>query len=305
MTAWMFPGQGSQTENMFAGLSEVETLLAGSTRILEADLPRTTKAPVASLPPALIQPAIFAASVAAGLRARRADLSPTALVGHSLGEYAALTTAGALDFEDALTLVAARGRAMAEAGRINGGGMAAVIGLTSDRVQEVCDEIEDVWVANLNSHAQTVISGKEQPLAVAAQQLLTIGARRVLRLRVPMAAHCPLMAPARDALRTLMSEVSFRSPGVTFYSPVDAGVHKDPDDIRDLLLQGMVSPVRFADTIDAMLAAGFSDFVEIGPGKVLQGLVSSISTDTTVAGIASDDDADRVLGLLAAGASPG
>lgn len=305
MTAWMFPGQGSQSEDMFAGLSEAERLLAGSARTLEVDLSRTTRAPVASWPPALIQPAIFAASVAAGLRARKASLSPGSVVGHSLGEYAALTIAGALDFEDALTLVAARGRAMAEAGRINGGGMAAVIGLTSDRVQEVCDDLEDVWVANLNSSHQTVISGKEQPLALAAQQLLTVGARRVMRLRVPMAAHCPLMAPARDTLRVLAAEISFRSPEMAFYSPVDAGAHTDPDEIRDLLLQQITSPVRFSDTINAMLAAGISNFVEIGPGKVLQGLVSSISADATVAGIASDDDADRVLGLSAAGASPG
>ncbi|MGH2770878.1 MAG: ACP S-malonyltransferase, partial [Actinomycetota bacterium] len=186
MIGWMFPGQGSQRPAMAADLAACEELFKAADPILGTDLARVCAAASSSgWPPHLLQPAIYTTCVGAIRALEERGLSPDAVVGHSLGEYAALVGARVISFEDGLRLVSVRGRAMAAVGRATPGGMAAVVGLEAEAVEESCSGIEGVWVANFNSSNQTAISGRDEPLARAAEACRQAGAIRVVRLDVP------------------------------------------------------------------------------------------------------------------------
>lgn len=311
-TAWMFPGQGSQRPAMAERLGTAPELFSVARDVLPFDLePACTTDARPSWTTERLQPAMFVVCVAAARALESRDQRPDALLGHSLGEIAALVAGGALGFEDALALVAVRGRAMDAAGRRQPGGMAAVLGLDLDVIERICAEITSqirtkgtsgpggVWPANLNSPGQIAISGRDDALAQAAERCKSAGAGRVVRLEVPIAAHSPLMAPAADEVRAMLDTIEIRPPSCPLYSVVDAKPHTDPGEIRELLVEGVVSPVRFWEAVQAAHADGTERFVEVGPGTVLSGLVRRTlkAGDVELTSVASDEDADRLAGV--------
>jgi [acyl-carrier-protein] S-malonyltransferase len=282
---------------MAAGLSECRELFEIGREVLKADLePLCTDDSISNWPPDLLQPAIFTTSIGAALALTKRGANPNVVIGHSLGEYAALVVAGVIDFADGLRLVDLRGRAMAAAGRRHPGGMAAVIGLDGATIDEVCDDVGDLWVANVNSPTQVVVSGKEGSLGRAAKLFLEAGAARVVRLQVPVAAHSPFMEPAASQLRSVIENVPLRLPRTDFYSTVDARRHEDPEEIRALLVRSVTQRVRFSEAIAAMHASGVMEFVEVGPGRALRGLVRQNVSGVQIASVGSDQDAEEYAG---------
>ena len=195
-------------------------------------------------------------------------------VGHSLGEYSALTSAGVLDFKDTVKLVTERGEAMQFAAEERPGTMAAVIGLDDEAVQIACNRAAlDVWVANHNSLGQTVVAGAPEAIKTACVIARELGAKRVIELQVNGAFHTPFMASARERLAKAIERTEFRDPCGTVIANIDATVHNKGSDWPDLLKAQLTSPVRWRQTLSALDSAGFDTFIELGPGKVLSGLV--------------------------------
>jgi [acyl-carrier-protein] S-malonyltransferase len=248
--------------------------------------------------PEIVQQSMYVTTVAAAGSLLGLGLEPDAVAGHSLGEFPALVAAGALNFEDGARLVDVRGKAMAAAGRRNPGGMAAVIGLDPQVIEDICAEEGDVWVANLNSPKQTVISGKDRALAAAAERCLQAGAKRVIRLQVPVPSHCPLMEQARAEFQAVLDKVSLREPACPVYCCADGSPHTDPKEISHLVAEAITSPVRFAGTVRSMRSDGVGIFVECGPGKVLRSLVRQIDAEAQLAGVGSDEEAAALLQSL-------
>ena len=291
--AFVFPGQGSQYVGMGADLIERSPAAAAvyeradaalgmplSRLILEGpaeELDRTVNA----------QPAILATSVAylEALRdeARSAgiDVVPQAMAGHSAGQYAAAVAADAIDFADALRLVRERGRIMQERGIE--GGMGAVIGLSDEQVHEIVDrarEHGEISVANANAPGQIVLSGVIPALVFALEMSKTVGARRAVRLTVSVASHSPLMRRARDEFGRILSRVPFRDPSVPMLGNVHASVISTADGLRDELTEHLVHGVQWTATVRRLVADGVTDFVEVGPGRVLSGLIRRISPES-------------------------
>jgi [acyl-carrier-protein] S-malonyltransferase len=297
MIGWMFPGQGSQRPGMAGALEACGELLDIAGQILDADLARVcTAVPNGSsrgtFPADLLQPALYVTATGASRALSSRGLCPDAVLGHSLGEYAALTAAGALAFGDGLRLVTLRGKAMLNAARRNPGGMAAVIGLDTAVIKEICDRIDGVWVANLNSPNQTVMSGTDEALAQAAEACKEAGAKRVVRLEVPIPGHSPLMEAAALEVEALLADIQVKEPICPFYSCVDTGPHTNPAEIKALLVAAMTSSVRFFETLTAMQAGGVTSLVEVGPARVLCGLARTSVPDLPTASVGSDADAE-------------
>ena len=280
-TAYIFPGQGSQFPGMGKALYEsnadARELFEKANEILgfritdimfegtAEDLKRTD----------VTQPAIFLHSV---ILAKTMDgFAPDMVAGHSLGEFSALTAAGAIGFEDALRLVSIRARAMQKACGLQSGTMAAIMKLDAEKIEEICAGCEGVVVAaNYNSPAQTVISGEAAAVEQACEKMKEAGARRALILPVGGAFHSPLMEPARAELAEGIEQTIFRTPVCPVYQNVTAAPTTDPESIKANLLSQLTSPVRWTQSVLKMIDDGASHFIEIGPGKVLQGLVGSI-----------------------------
>lgn len=291
--AWAFPGQGSQRARMGAALPDFAALAAHAERTISLDLARRcVDDPDPAWPAGELQQAIFVTSRAAAAAARSQPHlpPPDAVVGHSLGEYAALVQAGVLDHDAALRLVDVRGRSMAQAGAERPGAMAAIVGLPEATVHEACATRPDVWVANVNSPTQTVISGALGAVDKAADDLEQAGARMVVRLPISIACHTPLMAPAADRLNKALGEIELRPPAIPFYSPVDATRKHNPRDIAQALVDGVTRPVLFADTVRRMRDDGVDGFVEVGPGRVLRGLLRENAPELPRAAIATYDE---------------
>lgn len=281
MKAYIFPGQGSQFPGMAKELYENDALAREmferangilGFRITDimfegtAEQLKQTK---------VTQPAIFLHSVI--LAKCSPDFSPDMVAGHSLGEFSALVAAGALDFEDGLRLVSIRARAMQKACEANPGAMAAVLGLPTSEVEAICGDIDGVVVpANYNCEGQIVISGSCEAVEAASQKMRAAGAKRALILPVGGAFHSPLMQPAAEELAEGIASVEFREPVCPVYQNVTALPTADPAEIRKNLLAQLTAPVRWTQTVLNMAADGADEFVETGPGKVLQGLVSKI-----------------------------
>lgn len=296
MTSWMFPGQGSQKPGMAAGISACKELFETARAVTGIDLePLCVGQKRVKWTTEMLQPAVFITSYGVATSLKRLGLHPSAVIGHSLGELTALTVAGCLKFEDALRVVRVRSDAMSKAARRHPGGMAAVIGLDPAAVQAVCDEVGDVWPANFNSSNQVVISGTEAGLTTGAERCRTAGARRVLRLDVPIAAHTPMMEPARVEVEKALGDVDITPPAISFFSTVDAARHGSAEEIRVLIARGVTEPVRFQDTIEAMDAEGSSGSVEVGPGSALCGLVRDISPDAPVTCVGDDEQAMELM----------
>ena len=285
MKAYMFPGQGSQFPGMAKDLYESnETacrMLERANEILgfsitdimfggtAEDLKQTK----------VTQPVIFLHSVV--LAACCPDFRPDMVAGHSLGEFSALVAAGALDFEDGLRLVSIRANAMQKACEMVPGTMAAVLALPTEKIEEICAQVDGVVVpANYNCDGQVVISGECEAVEKACVLMKEAGARRALLLPVGGAFHSPLMQPAAAELAAGIESVHFNSPVCSVYQNVTALPSTDPEVIKTNLLAQLTSPVRWTQSVKNMIADGASDFVECGPGKVLQGLVSKIGGAT-------------------------
>ncbi len=249
--------------------------------------------PAPTWPADELQQAIFVVTSAAAAAARERLPRPDAVVGHSLGDYAALVETDVLSYEAALEIVNVRGRAMARAGDEQPGSMAAVLGLAPDTVRDVCERVPGAWQANINSSGQTVISGTVEGIHEASGQLAAVGGR-VMQLPITIACHTPLMAPAADEVRALLERIELRAPTRTFYSTVDAQPKVDGAAIARALVQGMTQPVLFSATVERMRADGIDTFVEIGPGRVLRGLLRRCAPEATVESIAGESDLDRL-----------
>jgi [acyl-carrier-protein] S-malonyltransferase len=241
------------------------------------------------------QPAIFVHSVV--LTKLLENTKPDMVAGHSLGEYSALVCAGALSFEDGLKLVHVRGDLMQKACEENPGTMAAIVGLEPSKVDEICREASSVGIvqsANFNSPGQVVVSGSVAGVQKAMEAAKNRGARIVKELAVSGAFHSPLMLSAKDGLRKALDEVRINDAHLPVYANVTAKPVKHADEIRELLHQQVTSPVRWQESINNMICDGAAKFVEVGPGKVLQGLIQRIDSSVKVLGVDKFEDVAEV-----------
>ena len=290
--AYIFPGQGSQFPGMGKALyersAEAREMMDKANEILGFPITDIMFGESAEDLKAtrVTQPAIFIHSV---VLARCSGLeAPSMAAGHSLGEFSALAAAGAMDFEDALRLVAVRASAMQKCCEQVPGTMAAVINLPAETIEEICASCTGVVIpANYNSDGQVVISGEAEAIAEACAKMKEAGAKRALPLAVSGAFHSPLMEPARLELAEAIEKTPFRAPVCPVYQNVTALPSTDPEVIKDNLLRQLTSPVRWTQTVQNMVADGADSFLEIGPGTVLQGLVKRIAPEITdIQGIA-------------------
>lgn len=291
MKAFVFPGQGAQFPGMGKDLYEsneqARALFEKANEVLEFritdlmfngtedDLKQTK----------VTQPAVFLHSVILALTMGD-EFNPDMVAGHSLGEFSALVAAGALPFEQGLKLVEARALAMQKACEAAPSTMAAIIGLPDEKVEEICGTIDGVCVAaNFNCPGQVVISGEIEAIETACARFKEAGAKRALPLKVGGAFHSPLMEPARAELAAAIEQSDFAAPRCPIYQNVDAQPHTDPEQIKANLIKQLTAPVRWSQIMARMVEDGLTEAVEVGPGKVLQGLIGRTYRDITVTGI--------------------
>lgn len=230
------------------------------------------------------QPAIFLHSVLLA-KSLGDEFKPDMVAGHSLGEFSALVAAGALSFEEGLKLVAKRAQAMQKACEAQPSTMAAVLALPDEKVEEICESIDDVVApANYNCPGQVVISGTNEGIDKACEKLLAAGAKRAMKLKVGGAFHSPLMKPAQEELAQAIEIAQFSTPVCPVYQNVDAKPHTNPQEIKENLIKQLTAPVRWTQDVEAMIADGADEFIELGPGNVLQGLVKKINREVTTSG---------------------
>ncbi len=282
MKAYVFPGQGAQFvgmgKDLYDNSAEAKEMFEKANEILgfritdlmfegtDEDL-RQTK---------VTQPAIFLHSVIMA-KSLGDKFKPEMTAGHSLGEFSALVAAGAMSFEDGLKLVSQRAQAMQKACEAEPSTMAAIVGLEDEVVEEVCNSIDDVVVAaNYNCPGQLVISGSFAGIDKACNMLTEKGAKRAIKLPVGGAFHSPLMNPAKEELASAIEATDIKSPVCPVYQNVDAMPHTNPAKIKDNLVAQLTAPVRWTQTVQKMIADGVSSYTELGPGKVLQGLVKKV-----------------------------
>ena len=295
MKAFVFPGQGAQFVGMGKDLYESNALakelfdkadeILGFkiTDIMFAGTDEQLKETKVT------QPAVFLHSVIQALCLGEA-FNPDMAAGHSLGEFSALVASGALSFEDGLKLVAARANAMQKACEANPGTMAAIIGLSDEKVEEVCASVSTdnniVVAANYNCPGQLVISGNIDAVNKACEKMKEAGAKRALPLKVGGAFHSPLMQPAKDELQAAIEKTTFKMPKCPVYQNVDAKAHTDAAEIKSNLIAQLTSSVRWTASVQAMIAAGANDFTECGPGTALQGMIGRIDKSVSAHSIA-------------------
>lgn len=281
--AFVFPGQGSQSMGMLSELAkthtEVESTFQTASEVLGYDLwDLVQNGPEDRLNlTQCTQPAMLAADVAAWrVWSKHTPVKPSWMAGHSLGEYAALVCSGALVFEDAVRLVAERGRLMQEAVPPETGAMAAILGLSDVQVVDVCSkastETELVAPANFNAPGQIVIAGHKPAVTRAIELGKAEGAKRAVLLPVSVPSHCPLMESAAEKFRGMLADAVVKIPGIAVLHNVDVASHSAPEVIRAVLEKQLYSPVRWADSVLFMSQQGITRFVECGPGRVLSGL---------------------------------
>ncbi len=288
--AYVFPGQGAQFSGMgkdlyesssdakalfdqaneILGFNITDTMFSGS----DEDLKQTK----------ITQPAVFLHSVI--LAKTMDDFNPSMVAGHSLGEISALTAAGVLSFEDGLKLVSIRAQAMQKACEQNPSTMAAILGLDDSVVEEVCDSIHDIVVAaNYNCPGQLVISGTNEGVNTACEILKEKGAKRALPLPVGGAFHSPLMEPAREELAAAINNADFSTPSCPVYQNVSTKAETDPATIKENLIAQLTAPVKWTQSVQNMMTDGATEFVEVGPGRALQGMIKKVDRAAQVSGV--------------------
>ncbi len=296
--AFLFPGQGAQTVGMGSQAAEsipaARRLYDRANDILGYDLARLCfEGPAEELDSTVVsQPALFVTSLAAIelLRSRSPEivLSCQATAGLSLGEYTALVFAGAMEFEDALRVVAVRGDAMQEASDTTPSGMVSILGLERAQVEDLCEKAgagDTLQIANLLCPGNIVISGTNAACERAAELATAAGAMKAVPLAVAGAFHTPIMQSAVERLSEALAAATIVRPTIPVISNVDAQTHFDPQEIRQLLMQQVVSPVRWEDSLRYLLADGYDQFYEVGPGRVLRGLLKRLDRKTSCLGV--------------------
>lgn len=287
MKAYVFPGQGAQFvgmgKDLFESNEDLKSMFETANEILgfritdlmfegtDEDLKQTK----------VTQPAIFLHSVILA-KSNGEEFKPEMVAGHSLGEFSSLVANGALSFEDGLSLVSKRATAMQKACEAEPSTMAAIIGMEDARVEEICVGIDEIVVpANYNSPGQIVISGSVKGINIAVEKCKEAGAKMAIKLAVGGAFHSPLMEPARRELAEAIESTSFSKPVCPVYQNVNASPSVDPGVIKKNLVEQLTSPVRWTQTVQNMIADGASSFTEVGPGKVLQGLIRKLDRNMT------------------------
>ncbi len=315
--AFIFPGQGSQVVGMgkalYEAAPEARAVIDAAADALASEVDLRSllfEGPDDALKlTANTQPAILTVSLAAhaAFRAARPDLTPAFVAGHSLGEWSALVAAGSLGLADAVRAVRRRGALMQEAVPEGQGAMAAVIGLAPAEVARICAEVAEghgvVSPANFNSPEQTVIAGATAAVEVAGTRLKDAGAKRVLPLPVSAPFHCALMQPVRSGLEAVLDAMEVRDPSVPLISNVEAAPVTEAARIRALLIAQVVSPVRWVESVERLAAEGVTHLVELGPGKVLSGLVRRIDRSLTCASVGDPEGLARAVEALTAEAA--
>ncbi len=286
----MFPGQGSQVVGMgkdfFDAYDEVKQLFAMANEVLHKDIQQIMfEGPMEVLTETEnAQPALLLTSVSINRMLEKEGIRPAMTVGHSLGEYSALVASGALSADEALPLVQTRGRLMEAAFPKGQGTMAAVLGLQEEVIQSVLDTIKDeiVDIANLNCPGQIVISGSKEGIEQASEQLKAAGAKRVIPLNVSGPFHSRLMKKANEEFANYLDKVNVQDAAIPVYANVSARPVTKKEEIKNLLIQQLYSPVRFEESVRQMIDKGVDAFVEVGSGKVLSGLLRKIDRKATV-----------------------
>ena len=292
--AYIFPGQGSQFVGMGKSLYETNNkakeLFDSANDILGFDISSIMfEGTIEDLKQTNVtQPAVFLHSVIAYLC--QDNIQPDMVAGHSLGEFSALVANKVLSFEDALKLVSIRAKAMQKACEMEPSTMAAILALADEKVEEICKEIQEndkeiVVAANYNCPGQLVISGTFKGIEIACEKMKAAGAKRALVLPVGGAFHSPLMFPAKEELAAAIEATNFNTPTCPIYQNVVASAVTNPEEIKQNLIAQLTGAVKWTQTIEALFKDGATHFIEVGPGKVLQGLVQKIVKDVTIEGI--------------------
>jgi [acyl-carrier-protein] S-malonyltransferase len=305
LVAFCFPGQGSLEAGMgreiAAAHPEALEVFRRGSEAAGIDLQRlcfeATEAEL--LETEVQQPALVATSLAVLAAIRARGIKPDFVIGHSVGEFAALAAAGALKVEEAIGLVRERGLAMAEAAKTNPGSMAAILGLDDEVVERICRRILNVWPANYNCPGQIVVSGENPAVDEACEAAEIEGARRAVKLRVSGAFHSPLVARAADRLRPALDRVKFSEPSAPFMSTVTARI-ENAKRMGPLLVEQLTAPVRFTQSAQALVREGVHTFVEVGPGNVLSGLVKRIDRDARTISVSTPESLAKLEETLAA-----
>lgn len=308
MIAFLFPGQGSQAVGMGRAFSEssgaAKRVFEEANDALGFDLRRVMfEGPEAELAlTANTQPAVLTASVAAAAACAERGVTPAMAAGHSLGEYSALVVAGALRLADAVRVVRRRGELMQAAVPVGTGAMAAIMGVAADIVEQVCAEAAQddvVEIANVNSELQIVIAGHRDAVERAVALARERGGRKSVLLPVSAPFHCALMAPAAEGLGTALGGVAVSDPTIPVVRNVDGNVTRRAADVVPFLLRQVASPVRWTDCVRRLAADGATAFVEVGPGRVLTGLVNRIVEDARAVSVEDPAGLDKALATLA------
>ena len=302
--AFCFPGQGSLEEGMGREIAEAFPAARDVYRVGSEATGLDLEALCFSTPldqlveTEIQQPALVATSLAILAAMRERGLEPDVVVGHSVGEFAALAAAGSLETGAAIGLVRERGLAMAEAARQRPGAMAAILGLADEEVEKLCRRIVGVWPANYNCPGQIVVSGEHDAVEECCAEAASLGARRAVMLKVSGAFHSPLVAKAADRLRPALERVRFTEPLSPFMSTVTAKI-EPAQKIAALLVDQLTGPVRFTQAATELIRSGATTFVEVGPGNVLSGLVKRIDRGVKTMSVNSPESLERAQEALA------
>ncbi len=307
MIAFIFPGQGSQFVGMgrrfYQEYDFVRDIFAAADKALGMPLTELIfQGPAEELQKTVnAQPALLTVSTAMYEIIRRAGVRPSAVAGHSLGEYSALVAAEAIGFQDAVRLVRQRGRFMQEAVPLGRGGMLAVLGLEPEKVEEGCRRAAGLGVieaANYNCPGQVVVAGENAALDGAQPVFKELGARRCIRLQVSAPFHCSLMEPARVKLAAELSRVEIKDPAIPVVANASAGYVRTAQEVREALARQVAAPVLWEQSVRRLLADGCRLFVEVGPGQVLTGLVKKIDRNTRALNFNDQTDPQEIIARL-------